>query len=411
VNATTTQNPAKRIGLTVLGATGTIGVNTLDVAARHPERFKIVALTANCQVERLYEQCLAHQPEFAVMADAMAAEKLEQKLHNHGLNTEVLAGIGGLERVASLPQVHYVMAAIVGAAGLPPTLAAARAGKRILLANKEALVMSGQLFMDEVKTNNAELLPIDSEHNAIFQCMPNTQNKNLNALGIKRILLTASGGPFRDMPIETLSQVTPEQACAHPNWVMGRKISVDSATMMNKGLEVIEACWLFNTSPAFIQVVVHPQSIIHSMVQYADGSVLAQLGNPDMRTPIAHALAWPERIEAGVENLDIFSVAHLDFSKPDFARFPCLRLAMQAIEQGGTTSAILNAANEIAVQAFLDHKIAFTHISSVIEQTLSSVSSTAATSIEVIMRADTAARRCAQQLVEQHSSTFRGQVH
>jgi 1-deoxy-D-xylulose-5-phosphate reductoisomerase len=411
VSTTTTQNPAKRIGLTVLGATGTIGVNTLDVAARHPERFKIIALTANCHVERLYEQCVAHQPEFAVMADATAAEKLEQKLRNHGLNTEVLAGTGGLEHVASLPQVHFVMAAIVGAAGLPPTLAAARAGKRILLANKEALVMSGQLFMDEVKTNNAELLPIDSEHNAIFQCMPNTQNKNLNALGIKRILLTASGGPFRDMPIETLSQVTPEQACAHPNWVMGRKISVDSATMMNKGLEVIEACWLFNTSPAFIQVVVHPQSIIHSMVQYADGSVLAQLGNPDMRTPIAHALAWPERIEAGVENLDIFSVAHLDFSKPDFTRFPCLRLAMEAIEQGGTSSAILNAANEIAVQAFLDHKIAFTHIASVIEQTLSSVSSTAATSIEVIMRADTAARRCAQQLVEQHSSTFRGQVH
>jgi 1-deoxy-D-xylulose-5-phosphate reductoisomerase len=397
--------------LTVLGATGTIGVNTLDVAARHPDRFKIIALTANSHVERLYDQCLAHEPEFAVMADADAAEKLEQKLHNRGLTTQVLAGVSGLEHVASLPQVQYVMAAIVGAAGLTPALAAARAGKRILLANKEALVMSGRIFMDEVKTNNAELLPIDSEHNAIFQCMPNTQSKNLSELGVKRILLTASGGPFRDAPMETLSQVTPEQACAHPNWVMGRKISVDSATMMNKGLEVIEACWLFNTTPSFIQVVVHPQSIIHSMVQYSDGSVLAQLGNPDMRTPIAHALAWPERIEAGVENLDIFSVARLDFCEPDYARFPCLRLAMEAIEKGGTCSAILNAANEVAVQAFLDHKIAFTHIASVIEHTLSSVSSTDATSIETVLSADSAARLCAQQRVEHHSSTFRGQVH
>ncbi|WP_455210390.1 1-deoxy-D-xylulose-5-phosphate reductoisomerase [Kaarinaea lacus] len=411
MSAVSTQNPDERIGLTVLGATGTIGVNTLDVVARHPDRFRIVALTANSHVDRLYEQCVAHKPEFAVMADDLAAEKLEQKLRSHGLNTEVLAGTSGLERVASLPQVQYVMAAIVGAAGLLPALAAARSGKRILLANKEALVMSGQIFMDEVKTNNAELLPIDSEHNAIFQCMPNVQNKNLRALGVKRILLTASGGPFRDVPIETLSQVTPEQACAHPNWVMGRKISVDSATMMNKGLEVIEACWLFNTTPAFIQVVVHPQSIIHSMVQYSDGSVLAQLGNPDMRTPIAHALAWPERIEAGVENLDIFSVAHLDFGKPDYARFPCLRLAMEAVEQGGTSSAILNAANEVAVQAFLDHKIGFTHIASVIEQTLASVSSTAATSIETIMSADSAARHYANQMVEQHSSKFRGQVH
>ncbi|KPJ94676.1 MAG: 1-deoxy-D-xylulose 5-phosphate reductoisomerase [Gammaproteobacteria bacterium SG8_11] len=406
----TTKTPA-RIGLTVLGATGTIGVNTLDVVARHPERFKIVALTANSHVERLYEQCVAHEPEFAVMADADAAEKLEQKLRNHGLNTQVLAGTAGLEQVASLPQVLYVMAAIVGAAGLIPTLAAARAGKRILLANKEALVMSGQIFMDEVKSNNAELLPIDSEHNAIFQCMPDTQNKNLHALGVKRILLTASGGPFREAPIETLSRVTPEQACAHPNWVMGRKISVDSATMMNKGLEVIEACWLFNTTPAFIQVVVHPQSIIHSMVQYSDGSVLAQLGNPDMRTPIAHALAWPERIEAGVENLDIFSVAHLDFCKPDYSRFPCLRLAIEAIEQGGTSSAILNAANEVAVQAFLDHKIAFTHIALVIEQTLASVSNSAATSIEAVFEADYAARNHAQQLVAKHSSTFSRQVH
>lgn len=411
VSSSTPLRGDDRIGLTVLGATGTIGVNTLDVVTRHPQRYKIVALTANHQVDRLYEQCVAHQPEFAVMADAAAAEKLEQKLRNHGLTTEVLAGISGLEYVAALPQSQYVMAAIVGAAGLAPTLAAARAGKRILLANKEALVLSGQIFMDEVNANNAELLPIDSEHNAIFQCMPNSQTKNLQAMGIKKILLTASGGPFRDVPLETLSQVTPEQACAHPNWVMGRKISVDSATMMNKGLEVIEACWLFNTEPAFIQVVVHPQSIIHSMVQYSDGSVLAQLGNPDMRTPIAHALAWPERIEAGVENLDIFQVAHLDFKKPDYDRFPCLRLAMDAIEQGGTSSAILNAANEVAVQAFLDHHILFTQISTVIEHTLASVSSTAATSLEVIMDADNAARHCAQQLVERFSSTLRGQVH
>ena len=411
MTATTEQNTPACIGLTVLGATGTIGVNTLDVVARHRQRYRVIALTANRNVERLFEQCLEHEPEFAVMADAEAAEKLEQKLRTRGLNTEVLSGTDGLARVASLPQVHYVMAAIVGAAGLIPTLAAARAGKRILLANKEALVMSGHIFMDEVKANKAELLPIDSEHNAIFQCMPNTQNKNLQELGVKRILLTASGGPFREVPIETLSQVTPEQACAHPNWVMGRKISVDSATMMNKGLEVIEACWLFNTDPSHIQVVVHPQSIVHSMVQYSDGSVLAQLGNPDMRTPIAHALAWPERIEAGVENLDIFSVGHLDFSKPDFARFPCLRLAMEAIEKGGTCSAILNAANEVAVQAFLDHKIAFIHIAPVIEQTLSSVSSTAATSIEVVMDSDHAARQTAQQLVEQFSSTFRKQVH
>lgn len=400
-----------RIGLTILGATGTIGVNTLDVVARHAHRYKIIALTANSHVERLFEQCLAFEPEFAVMADAVAAEILEQKLRSHGLNIEVLWGEHGLERVASLPQVQYVMAAIVGAAGLKPTLAAARSGKRILLANKEALVMSGRVFMDEVKNSNAELLPIDSEHNAIFQCMPNIHNKNLQELGVKGILLTASGGPFRNTPLENLSKVTPEQACAHPNWVMGRKISVDSATMMNKGLEVIEACWLFNTTPSMIEVVIHPQSIIHSMVQYSDGSVLAQLGNPDMRTPIAHALAWPERIEAGVENLNIFKIAHLDFSKPDFARFPCLRLAVEAIEQGGTCSTLLNAANEIAVQAFLDSQITYTQIAVVIEQTLSLISSNAADSLEAILSADHEARATAQRLVNQLSSISRGQVH
>ena len=411
MNASLNENNDGQIGLTILGATGTIGINTLDVVARHPNRYKVVALTANEHVERLYEQCLAFKPEYAVLVNESAAEKLEQKLRKYGLTTEVLSGVAGLEKVASLPQVQYVMAAIVGAAGLKPALAAARSGKRILLANKEALVMSGHIFMDEVKANNAQLLPIDSEHNAIFQCMPNFYDKNLHDLGVKRILLTASGGPFRNTPIESLSQVTPEQACAHPNWVMGRKISVDSATMMNKGLEVIEACWLFNTKPSFIQVVIHPQSIVHSMVQYSDGSVLAQLGNPDMRTPIAHALAWPERIDAGVDNLDLFAVAHLDFSKPDLSRFPCLRLAMEAIEKGGTCSTILNAANEVAVQAFLDHRISFTQIASVIEQTLSLVSFTAADSLAIILSADNEARQVAQQLVNQFSSAFRGRVH
>ena len=411
MNAATNDTLDARMGLTILGATGTIGVNTLDVVARHPQRYKVVALTANTHVDRLYEQCLAFEPEYAVMVDEIAAQKLEQKLHAHGLSTEVLSGMAGLERVCRLPQVRCVMAAIVGAAGLKPTLAAARAGKRILLANKEALVMSGRIFMDVVKANNAELLPIDSEHNAIFQCMPNIQDKKLQEVGVKRILLTASGGPFRTTPFEALSHVTPEQACAHPNWVMGRKISVDSATMMNKGLEVIEACWLFNTSPAFIQVVIHPQSIVHSLVQYSDGSVLAQLGNPDMRTPIAHALAWPERIDAGVANLDLFAIAHLDFSKPDLSRFPCLRLAVEAIEKGGTCSTILNAANEVAVQAFLDHQISFTQIATLIEETLSLISSSAADSLETILSVDDEARQTARQLARKISHAYRGQVH
>ncbi|HEY9148065.1 MAG TPA: 1-deoxy-D-xylulose-5-phosphate reductoisomerase, partial [Gammaproteobacteria bacterium] len=295
----------------VLGATGSIGISTLDVLARHPERYRVIALTANRQVERLLQQCLTHQPRYAVMVEEEAAERLRQGLQQKGCATEVLSGVAGLEYVASLDEVDTVMAAIVGAAGLPPTLAAARHGKRVLLANKEALVMSGQLFMDEIREHGAELLPIDSEHNAIFQCMPGNFEQGLENVGVRRILLTASGGPFRNTPIEQLAAVTPEQAVAHPNWSMGRKISVDSATMMNKGLEVIEACWLFNTTPANIQVVLHPQSVIHSMVEYADGSVLAQLGNPDMRTPIAHALAWPERIDSGVSSLDIFSVARL----------------------------------------------------------------------------------------------------
>ena len=387
-------------GICILGATGSIGVNTLDVAARHPEKYKIIALSANSQVDRLVEQCEKYQPEYAVMADENSTTQLKSILKDKGLNVQVLSGVEGLETIASLPQVDYVMAAIVGAAGLKPTLAAARAGKRILLANKEALVMSGQIFMDEVKKNNAELLPIDSEHNAIFQCMPEDYEKGLADSGITQILLTGSGGPFRTKDLTELENVTPDEACAHPNWSMGRKISVDSATMMNKGLEVIEACWLFNTTPDSIQVVVHPQSVIHSMVQYSDGSVLAQLGQPDMRTPIAHALAWPERIESGVEKLDFFSTAKFEFEAPDYERFPCLRLAEESIRKGGTAPAILNAANEVAVASFLDNELKFTDIPYIVEQTLSNLSSRPANSLTEILEDDAAARKEAEQLIQ-----------
>ncbi len=387
-------------GICILGATGSIGVNTLDVAARHPEKYKIVALSANGQVDRLVEQCEQYQPEYAVMANEKAAEELASKLKSKNSSVQVLSGIEGLEKIASLPQVDYVMAAIVGAAGLKPTLAAARAGKRILLANKEALVMSGQIFMDEVKKNNAELLPIDSEHNAIFQCLPENYDKGLAESGITKILLTGSGGPFRTKALNELENVTPDEACAHPNWSMGRKISVDSATMMNKGLEIIEACWLFNTNPDNIQVVVHPQSVIHSMVQYSDGSVLAQLGQPDMRTPIAHALAWPERIESGVEKLDFFSISKLEFEQPDYERFPCLRLAEESIRKGGTAPAILNAANEVAVASFLDNELKFTDIAYIVEQTLSNLTSRPADSLTEILEDDLSARKEAEQLIK-----------
>ncbi|MBI3188305.1 MAG: 1-deoxy-D-xylulose-5-phosphate reductoisomerase, partial [Gammaproteobacteria bacterium] len=360
-------------GVSILGSTGTIGVNTLDVVSRYPDKYKIIALTANVDVERLYEQCRKHRPLFAAMMNENAAEQLHNKLRQAGLEIQVLSGMSGLETVASMPQTDYVMAAIVGSAGLLPTLAAARAGKRIMLANKEALVMSGALFMDEVRKHRAELLPIDSEHNAIFQCMPADISRGLESSGVTRILLTASGGPFRKTPIHQLASVTPEQAVAHPNWVMGKKISVDSASMMNKGLEVIEACYLFNTTADKIQVVIHPQSVIHSMVSYNDGSVLAQMGNPDMRTPIAHALAWPERIVSGVEPLDIFAVARLDFEQPDNQRFPCLAMAYQSLQIGGTATTILNAANEVAVDAFLNRQLAFTRIAEVIEKTLEQI--------------------------------------
>jgi len=394
------------IGVTVLGSTGSIGVSTLDVLARHESRYRPVALTANRDVERLLEQCRRHRPEFAVMVDANAAEQLRKRLVESAIETEVLAGIEGLERVATLPQTDCVMAAIVGAAGLLPTLAAARAGKRILLANKESLVMSGRLFMDEVRRNNAVLLPIDSEHNALFQCMPaavtvGNVGKRLQDVGVRRILLTASGGPFRQSSLSELKSVTPAQACAHPNWVMGRKISVDSATMMNKGLEVIEASWLFDMPLDAVQVVLHPQSVVHSMVEYIDGSVLAQLGSPDMRTPIAHALAWPERIESGVEFLDLFAVARLDFEPPDFQRFPCLRLAYEAARAGGTAPALLNAANEVAVNAFLEGRLGFADIPVVVETVLSRLPARPADELNTILEDDSAARAMVAEMLTQ----------
>lgn len=385
--------------LTVLGSTGSIGVSTLDVLARHPERFRVFALCAHRQVDKLFTQCQAFNPVFAAVGDETLAGELRARLREASLQTEVLCGPEALVRLASAPEVTTVMAAIVGAAGLPPTLAAVQAGKRVLLANKEALVMSGELFMRAARHSGARLLPVDSEHNAIFQALPRDYSDNLQAEGVRKILLTASGGPFRAIPRSALAGITPEQACAHPNWVMGRKISVDSATMMNKGLEVIEACWLFNIPPEKIQVVVHPQSVIHSMVEYADGSVLAQLGNPDMRTPIAHCLAYPERIDAGVSSLDLFKIGRLDFEAPDFERFPCLRLAYAAIEAGGTTPAILNAANEVAVEAFLDRRLSFLGISRLIESTLEKLPSHAEGSLEDVLAADAAARCTALRLL------------
>ena len=391
--------PDGPVGITILGATGSIGVSTLDVISRHPDKYRVIALTANQQVERLVSQCRDFEPQYAVLVDPNAADKASVQIKSAGLDTQVLSGIEGLEKVVALEETQQVMAAIVGAAGLRPTLAAAKAGKRILLANKEALVMSGKIFMDEIQSNNAELLPIDSEHNAIFQSMPSDYSKGLKTVGVKRILLTASGGPFREADVSTLGRVTPEQACNHPNWKMGKKISVDSATMMNKGLEVIEACWLFGTSPDKIQVVIHPESVIHSMVAYDDGSVLAQLGNPDMRTPIAHAMAWPERMSSGVADLDLFETSQLNFERPDMERFPCLQLAYNAMNQGGTAPAILNAANEVAVQAFLDNKISFIKIPNIIKITLDEIESAEALSLAAILAADASAREFAQSIV------------
>ncbi len=385
------------IGLTILGSTGSIGLSTLDVISRHPELYRVVALTANQRVTALFEQCQQYQPEYAVMADDSSASQLRESLRSVGSKTEVLSGVEGLQKVAELDQVDAVMAAIVGAAGLRPTLSAAQAGKRLLLANKEALVVAGKLFMDAVKEGGAELLPIDSEHNAVFQCLPKDYRSGLKSVGVEKILLTASGGPFRTLPMGQLESVTPAQACAHPNWEMGQKISVDSATMMNKGLEVIEACWLFGAKAEDIQVVIHPQSIIHSMVSYCDGSVLAQLGNPDMRTPIAHALAWPERIQSGVSPLDLFTKDSLQFEAPDLNRFPCLQLAYDAINAGGTAPAILNAANEVAVQAFLDGRLGFTRIAPLISEVLNRLPAVVSEGLDALMEADAEARTVAEQ--------------
>ncbi|MSR13514.1 MAG: 1-deoxy-D-xylulose-5-phosphate reductoisomerase [Gammaproteobacteria bacterium] len=392
------------IGIAILGSTGTIGVNTLDVIAREPGRYRVTALTANKNVDALFEQCRTWRPPLAVMVDTAAAKRLSQALRAEGIATEVLVGTEGLCDVARHPETHYVMAGIVGAAGLLPNLAAARAGKRVMLANKESLVMSGQLFMDAVRLSGAELLPIDSEHNAVFQCMPTGFSRGLNEVGVTRILLTASGGPFRTRELTELEHVTPDQACAHPKWVMGRKISVDSATMMNKGLEIIEACWLFGTTQERVEVVVHPQSVIHSMVEYVDGSVLAQLGNPDMRTPIAFALAWPERMASGVATLNLFDIRKLEFEEPDPRRFPSLRLAREALTAGGTAAAILNAANEEAVSAFLANEIRFPRIAAVVEETLDKIDSSAATDLDIVLDADRRAREHALGIVRRQSS-------
>jgi 1-deoxy-D-xylulose-5-phosphate reductoisomerase len=386
--------------LTILGATGSIGVSTLDVVARHPERFEIVALTGHAQLERLAAQCRLHAPKYAVVDSAESARKLAE-LIGSGHATEILYGVDALDTVAALPEVDTVMAAIVGAAGLKPTLAAVRAGKRVLLANKEALVMAGHLFMSEVRRAGATLLPIDSEHNAIFQSLPSTYDRDPGKSGVRRVVLTASGGPFRTTPLAQLADVTPEQACAHPNWVMGRKISVDSATMMNKGLEVIEAHWLFGATAAQIDIVIHPQSVIHSMVEYVDGSVLAQLGHPDMRTPIAHALGYPDRIASGVGPLDLCRIAQLTFEPPDRARFPCIGLAYRALEAGGTAAAVLNAANEIAVAAFLDGRLPFLRIADVIAAVLDEVPLTAVTTLADVFGADRIARDAARRHLEQ----------
>jgi 1-deoxy-D-xylulose-5-phosphate reductoisomerase len=379
--------------ITILGSTGSIGMSTLDVLARHPERYSVYALTAHSRVEQLAEQCLRFKPQLAVVGSAAAAQQLRALLQDKAPAIEVLYGDAALCQVASAEACHAVMAAIVGAAGLAPSLAAARAGKKILLANKEALVMSGQLFIDAVKQSGAVLLPIDSEHNAVFQCLPHNYQRQPAALGVEKILLTASGGPFLHRAVETLDSVTPEEAVAHPNWVMGRKISVDSATMMNKGLEVIEAHWLFGAAASQIEVVIHPQSVIHSMVSYIDGSVLAQLGNPDMRTPIAYALAYPERIASGVSPLDLTVVGQLQFTRPDLQRFPCLKLAYDALLAGGSAAAILNAANEVAVQAFLDGKIGFRMIDQLIARTMDKLPLCAVSDIDLLLEQDLLARQ------------------
>ena len=390
--------------ITLLGATGSIGASALDVIARHPERYEVFALTAHRQNDALFELCRRFRPAYAVTATAEAALALCAKLAEASVPTEVLHGSEGLIAVAEAPEVDSVLAAIVGAAGLVPTLAAVKAGKQLLLANKEALVMAGQLFMAEVVRSGTVLLPIDSEHNAIYQSITRYVSNNLSACGVRKIILTASGGPFRTASLKSLESVTPEQACAHPNWSMGRKISVDSATLMNKGLEVIEAHWLFDMPPECIDVVVHPQSVIHSLVEYVDGSTLAQLGNPDMRTPIAYALAYPERIDAGVKPLDLFEVAQLTFERPDRQRFPCLDLAYQALRASASAPAVLNAANEVAVEAFLEQRLPFMRISDVIAATLEQMTPQAAESIGHILEIDRQARQIAAGMTRRYGA-------
>jgi 1-deoxy-D-xylulose-5-phosphate reductoisomerase len=381
------------LNLAVLGATGSIGASTLDVASRHPERYRIFALTAHTGVQPLLELCARHSPRYAVLSGIAADQALAERFSSAG--SELLFGPDAVERVAADPECGVVMAAIVGAAGLPATLAAARAGKRILLANKEALVMAGALFMRAVRDAGAELLPIDSEHNAVFQCLSGQSRKD-----VRRIVLTASGGPFRNLPADKLAAVTPAQACAHPNWSMGPKISVDSATMMNKGLEVIEARWVFELAPEQIEIVIHPQSIVHSLVEYVDGSMIAQMSYPDMRVPIAHALGFPDRIDSGARALDLGSVGQLSFERADLERFPCVKLAYEALNAGGTAPAILNAANEIAVDAFLRGSLPFTGIARVIGQTLADVPLSAAEDLPAVLSADAAARRAARGRIE-----------
>ncbi len=387
-------------GVAILGSTGSIGLSTLDVIRRHPGRFHVEALAADRNDGRLLEQCLEFRPALAALASPEAAARLEAGVRRHGLPTRIVAGQEGLLEAATCAGAAQVMAAIVGAAGLEPTLAAARAGKRVLLANKESLVCAGRLLLEAVEASGAELVPIDSEHNAVFQCMPHSAAIGTRAAGLRRIVLTASGGPFRQTPAAALERVTPEQAVAHPNWRMGRKISVDSATLMNKGLELIEACLLFGVGPERVDVVVHPQSVIHSMVEYADGSVLAQLGNPDMRTPIAHALGWPDRIESGVESLDLIAIGQLGFEAPDLERFPCLRLAREAAVAGGTAPTALNAANEMAVEAFLGGKLNFTGIARVIDSVLQRHDVRTVTSLDEALAADRRAREAARRALE-----------
>lgn len=391
--------------ITLLGATGSIGQNTLAVMATEPERFELFAATANGNVQAMLAICEQHRPQYVVMADELAAKQLREQLQLRQLTTQVLSGTNALAEVASAAEVDTVMAAIVGAAGLLPTMAAVRAGKRVLLANKEALVMSGQLFMDAVAKHGTELLPIDSEHNAIYQCLPAHVQQplghaDLASAGVRQILLTGSGGPFRQLPIAQLAQQTPAAACNHPNWSMGQKISVDSATMLNKGLEYIEARWLFNCQPDQLQVVVHPQSVIHSMVSYIDGSVLAQLGQPDMRTPIAYGLGYPERIHSGVQALDFMQVGELTFMPADAQRYPCLQLAIDACWAGQWATTTLNAANEVAVAAFLAEQISFTAIAEICDRVLQHVNARELTTVEALINLDNEVRQIAQQQIE-----------